>query len=295
MPRATVVIPTHDHVSTLPLAVASVQAQGVGDVEILILGDGVDDATRDAVGQLRADDPRIRFFDLPKGERHGELYRDDVLRREAQGRIICYQCDDDLWLPGHLEAVERALETADFVGAMHVDVDPGDRVHGYFFDLERPEFVDPWLAWTPNRLGDWASDGFGLAFAAHTLEAYLRLPTGWSTTPQGLPTDQFMWHKFKREPWCRTAFLHFPISLHFPAQDRLDWTPSARADELRRWTTVLERPDGTARLWDDLLADLGERLLQRALRDRATRDGGEGDDAHSAGQVEEPPLAPTAS
>jgi hypothetical protein len=157
---------------------------------------------------------------------------------------------------------------------MQVDVDPGGRLRGYLFDLERPEFVDPWLAWAPNKLGDWASDGFGLAFAAHTLEAYLRLPTGWSTTPDGLPTDQFMWHKFKREPWRRTAFLHFPISLHFPAQDRLDWTPSRRVDELRRWRAVIDRPDGVGRLCGEVFADLGERLLDQALGERAAADGG---------------------
>ena len=272
MRRASVLIPTHNHASTLPLSVASVQDQGVDDIEILIVGDGVGDDTRAAVGALQAADPRIRFFDRPKGPRLGEAHRDAILR-QAQGRIVCYQCDDDLWLPGHLEALERALTDADFAGAMQVDVDPGDRVRGYFFDLEHPAFTEPWLAWTPNQLGDWASDGFGLAFGAHTLEAYLRLPLGWSTTPPGLPTDQFMWHKFMREAGRRTAFLRTPIALHFPAKDRLDWTPAQRADELTRWRAMIEQPGAATRLRDDLLGDLGERLLQQALRERTEREG----------------------
>jgi hypothetical protein len=94
----------------------------------------VDDAVRATARQLQADDRRIRFFDLPKGPRHGELHRDMVLR-QARGRIVCYQSDDDLWLPGHLEAMAAALEDADFVGAMQVNVDTDDRVRGYFFDL----------------------------------------------------------------------------------------------------------------------------------------------------------------
>ena len=124
-----------------------------------------------------AEDSRIRFFDFPKGPRHGEIYRDEVLR-QARGRIVCYQCDDDLWLPGHLQDMEAALEGADFTGSMHADVGPEGRIRGYVFDPGRPEFRDPWLAWNPNRLGALASDGFGLAFGAHRLDAYLRLSEG---------------------------------------------------------------------------------------------------------------------
>jgi len=100
MCRASVLIPTHGHrAATLPLAVASVQAQGIEDIEILIVGDGVDDAVRSTVEGLQAADARIRFFDFPKGPRNGEIHRDGVLR-QARGRIVCYQADDDLWLPG---------------------------------------------------------------------------------------------------------------------------------------------------------------------------------------------------
>ena len=88
MCRASVLIPTHGRrAATLPLAVASVQAQGIDDIEILIIGDGVDDAVRSTVEGLRAADARIRFFDFPKGPRNGEIHRDGVLR-QARGRIV---------------------------------------------------------------------------------------------------------------------------------------------------------------------------------------------------------------
>lgn len=266
MNRASILIPAHEHSATLPLAVASVQTQGVDDIEILIVGDGVDDVLRATVRQLQAGDRRIRFFDLPKAPRNGELHRDKVLR-EANGRIVCYQCDDDLWLPGHLKAMETALEAADFVGAMQVDVNPAGGLRCYFFDLARPEFTEPWLAWRPNNLGAWASDGFGLAFAAHRLEAYLRLPEGWSTTPTGWPTDQFMWHKFARQPWCRMIFLREPVALHFPAQDRRGWTAERRAAELEHWTGIITSREGAERMYGALLADLGDRLLEQSLKD----------------------------
>src|SRR6266436_1440821 len=111
MPRASVLIPTHSHrAATLPLAVASVQAQGIGDIEILIVGDGVDDSVRSTVKRLQTTDSRIRFFDFPKGPRNGEIHRDGVLR-QARGRIVCYQADDDLWLPGHFAVSMSSAKT----------------------------------------------------------------------------------------------------------------------------------------------------------------------------------------
>ena len=243
---------------------ASVQAQGIEDIEILIIGDGVDDSVRSTVERLRAADARIRFFDFPKGPRNGEIHRDGVLR-QASGRIVCYQADDDLWLPGHFADMEAALENADFVGAMHVNVEREDRVRGYFFDIERPEFRELWVAWQAHPYGAWASNGFGLAFAGHRLEAYLRLPEGWTTTPTGLPTDQFMWMKFARQPWCRIRSLQWPVSLHFPAPDRRDWTEQQRAEELARWTEIIARPGGREHVYRAMLRTFGDILLEHGL------------------------------
>ena len=41
MALASVLIPTHDHWATLPLAVNSALGQTVEDVEVIIIGDGV--------------------------------------------------------------------------------------------------------------------------------------------------------------------------------------------------------------------------------------------------------------
>jgi len=267
MPRISVLIPTHEHSSTLGYAVRSVQAQGIEDLEILICGDGVSEELRAVVRELRRADPRIRFFDLPKAAHIGELNRDHVLR-QAQGQIVCEHNDDDLWLPGHVEVLEHALADADFVAAMQVNVGTDGKVQGYYFDLERPEFVEPWLNWKPNNFGSWASNGFGPMFVAYRLDAYLRLPEGWATTPDGLPADQVMWHKFLRQPWCRARFLRWPIALHFPSSERHGWTLEQRAEELRHWTQIIESPDYAVRIWRDLLPDLGDRLLFQSLQEQ---------------------------
>jgi hypothetical protein len=151
---------------------------------------------------------------------------------------------------------------------MQVNVDTDGKVRGYYFDLERPEFVEPWLNWKPNNFGSWASNGFGPIFVAHRLDAFLRLPEGWTTTPAGLPADQVMWIKFLREPWCRAKFLRWPIALHFPSSDRDCWTPEQRAEELRHWTEIIESQDYAVRIWRDLMPDLGDRLLSQSLKER---------------------------
>jgi glycosyltransferase involved in cell wall biosynthesis len=89
MPVATVVLPTHDHATTLPYALESVQRQTVEDLEIVVVGDGVGDDTREVVAARMREDARIRFLDRPKGERHGERHRHEALAG-ARGRIVCY-------------------------------------------------------------------------------------------------------------------------------------------------------------------------------------------------------------
>lgn len=260
MPRISVLIPTHEHAATLPYAVRSVQNQNVDDLEILICGDGVTDEVRAAVADMQRSDRRIRFFDLPKGPNIGECNRDEVLQ-QAQGEIVCIQNDDDLWLPRHVEILQRSLQDADFAGAMQVNVGTDDKVRGYYFDLERPEFVTPWLDMKPNHFGAWAANGFGPIFVGFRRDAYLRLPERWTTTPAGLTSDQTMWRKFLRQPWCRARFIRWPIALHFGSSDRQGWTAERRAEELRRWTQIVEAPDYAVRIWRDLLPDLGDRLL----------------------------------
>ena len=270
MPRISVLLPTHEHASTLPYAVRSVQRQGVDDLEILICGDGATEQVRAVVAELMRGDERIRFFDLPKAPARGELNRDYVMR-QAKGEFIFHQNDDDLWLPGHVETLERALEEADFVGAIQVNVDTDGKVRAHYFDLERTEFVTPWLDWQPNGFGPWACNGFGPIFVAHRLDAFLRLPEGWVTTAPGLPADQSMWHRFLRQSWCRAKFLRWPVALHFPAPDRQDWGLARRGEELRHWTEIIEAADYAARIWRDIMPDLGDRLLRQSLQEREQR------------------------
>ena len=62
-------IPTHDHGPTLRHSVTSALNQTLSDIEILVVGDGAPDVTREVMAELIGQDERVRFLDLPKGER----------------------------------------------------------------------------------------------------------------------------------------------------------------------------------------------------------------------------------
>jgi cellulose synthase/poly-beta-1,6-N-acetylglucosamine synthase-like glycosyltransferase len=74
---ASVVVPTTgDRATLLAHSVGSVLAQTVDDLEVLVVGDGASDATRDWAESV---DARVRFFGFDKDGRRGEVHRHRVL------------------------------------------------------------------------------------------------------------------------------------------------------------------------------------------------------------------------
>src|SRR5689334_22302726 len=137
MPRATVVIPTHDHGRLLELAASSALAQTCADFELFIVGDGATDETRETATALVDRDDRVRFLDHPKGPRLGEAYRHEVLAG-ARGEIVCYLADDDLWLPNHLEVMLDLLGRVDVASARAIKIDESGDAMTWRMDLADP-------------------------------------------------------------------------------------------------------------------------------------------------------------
>lgn len=241
MTVATVLIPTHEHVGTLPHAVASVQEQNLQDFELFIIGDGVNDAIRAVVAELSARDRRIRFFDFPKGPRKGEIHRHAALQH-AQGRFVAYLGDDDCWMPHHLEVLDELLTDVDFGHTLHVGVNPKRQLVVLPGDLENPAVRNEMLTRLVNH--------FDFTFAGHTVAAYRRLPHGWRTTPPDFPwTDLYMWRQFLAEPWCRAGSAMVPTGICTATHQRPQLNDQERADDLVGWRTVLSEPEFRERLW----------------------------------------------
>lgn len=251
---ATILISTFDHSQLLPYSIDSILNQSIENLEIFVIGDGVGDDTRDIVNRYRERDSRIRFFDNIKGQRHGEDYRHQALQ-QARGRIVCYLSDDDYYFRDHVKAMIAALDEADFAHSCAVRVLPDQTVECWTVDLTLGAHRRELLGGR-NRIP--------LSAGGHTLEAYKRLPIGWSPTPPGVPTDLYMWQKFLRFPHTRFRALATPTVLVFPSPLRRGWTMEQRASEMSQWAEALRT--GTA------ASNLMHQVLALRTRESAERD-----------------------
>jgi len=248
---ASVLIPTHDHGPTLLHSVPSALAQTVADLEVLVVGDGVPDVTRELMAELVAGDERVRFFDNPKGERLGEAHRHAALQ-EARGEIVCYLSDDDLWLPGHVAHMRGLLSGATVASALSFLVDTDGHVHVSRTDLGR-EYYRELVLGGENRTH--------LSVLGHTLDAYRRLPQGWTPTPEGIATDLYFLQRLLAQPGSVARSGSRPTVWHFPSGMRRGWSVERRVAELDEWAARLGDPEE--------LFELACRLLEATLPDRA--------------------------
>jgi GalNAc5-diNAcBac-PP-undecaprenol beta-1,3-glucosyltransferase len=251
MTDASILVPTHRHVALLPWALASALDQEGASVEVLVVGDGVEDTTRGVVAH-HAHDPRVRFFDFPKGPRNGEAYRHEVLQ-EARGRIVCYLSDDDLLLRDHAAEMGRLLENADFAHPPSARLTPAGELQFFPWNYGRPEFREAGR----RRVGS-----VGLTGVAHTLEAYRRLPFGWRTTPPGMPTDHHMWRQWLDLRGLRAVTGERLTYLNFPDPFWKELPEGERAEALADWFRRSREP-GFGQEVDAMLA----RAVRTAAED----------------------------
>jgi hypothetical protein len=261
---ATVLVPTHDHADALSRSVRSALAQTVEELEVFVVGDAAPDRTRELLAELAAEDSRVRFFENPKGERHGELHRHAALQ-EARGEIVCYLADDDLWLPGHVAEMRRLLANADFAHSLAFWIDGDGRVRPLRVDLSRPYFRDLHLG-GENRVP--------LSYAAHTFELYRRLPKGWHPAPRSTFTDLYFWQQLLSVSGCRAISGTRATAICLPTPDRKGWSAEQRLAELDAWAARLAEPGLEESLREQVLEALVqqgeelEALLARAVVDR---------------------------
>ena len=241
---ATIIVPTTgDRGPLLPYSIGSVLRQSIENIEIFVIGDGVNDETRRVIADLVSEDSRIRFFDHPKHESRGEPHRHEALK-SARGRIVCYLCDRDLMLPNHVSLMLDALREADFAHSLRVvkTRDGGYRARE-LLDLTNPKYRE---SGNPN---------VPLSMVAHTLAFYRHLPFGWRTTPPGTATDKYMWQQFLDMDECRVAFVPVPTIIYLPRGSHPGLSTAERLVDIRPLYDTYIRPGGGDRYLVDLLSN----------------------------------------
>jgi hypothetical protein len=266
-------VPTHEHPSTLDLAVRSALEQTVAQIEVIVIGDGVGEDTRDVVAALRREDSRVRFLDLPKGPNHGEVHRGTAVD-QTSAEIVCYLCDDDLLLPEHVESMAALLEEADLAHSRNGLLDDDGGWNPILADLGS-EHCREWVL-RPNR------NVVSLTGTAHTVAAYRRLPHGWRTTPPGRWPDHYMWQQFLAEPWVRAATATRVTAVQLPShrEGRGARPPERRRAELEALRDSLATAEGRARfeeaaLRETLARAADEYLMREGLTEHAATIEGE--------------------
>ena len=136
---ATILIPTFRHAALLPYALRSALDQEGASVEVFVVGDGVEDDTRAALEPFR-DDERVRFFDFPKGERHGELHRHEALREATRAhRLLPVRRRPAPARPRRGDG--SSARDADFAHSVSARLAVDGTLEYFPWNFSRPEFV----------------------------------------------------------------------------------------------------------------------------------------------------------
>ncbi|HLK22868.1 MAG TPA: glycosyltransferase [Bryobacteraceae bacterium] len=107
-PLVSVIIPTFQRPQLVLRAVRSVLAQTMRELELIVVVDGGDPATLEALGSIA--DSRLRVKPLPK--KIGSAGARNAGVAEAQSRWIAFLDDDDEWFPRKVEMQLEAAEQA---------------------------------------------------------------------------------------------------------------------------------------------------------------------------------------
>ncbi|WP_127088788.1 glycosyltransferase [Aquabacter cavernae] len=133
-PRLSVVIPSRDCLPYLPEAIASIRAQEVGAVEIVVVDDGSSDGTWDWLSEAAVSD---RLLFPVKGAAQGVAAARNLGVRRASADIIAFLDADDQYLPGALSDRLGLMERDPAITLTFADimsVDPQGGLVGYQFD-----------------------------------------------------------------------------------------------------------------------------------------------------------------
>jgi teichuronic acid biosynthesis glycosyltransferase TuaG len=101
MPLVSIITPSWNVERLIGETILSVQAQTLGDWELLIADDCSTDNTTAVIESYAAKDARVKLIRQPRNG--GPALARQAAIEQAQGRFIAFLDSDDLWLPAKLE------------------------------------------------------------------------------------------------------------------------------------------------------------------------------------------------
>ena len=111
----SIITPTFNRETFLPIAIESVLAQTMGDFELIIVDDGSTDNSKAVIEAYIAKDSRIKYFYQVN---QGQSVARNLALKEAKGDYICFLDSDNYWPADRLEkslAAFQAYPEADIV------------------------------------------------------------------------------------------------------------------------------------------------------------------------------------
>ena len=249
----TVGIPTHNRRETVLMALASSLEQTRPPTRVLVVADGCTDGTQEAVRALG--DDRVEVLDRPKGFGAGYEHRNEVLEL-ADGGIVAWLADDDLWLPDHLERAGELFDAdaAEIVNSMSCLVREDGTLEPFGVHWRAPTYRDRFLG-VENRTPSSA--------VSHRARAALAAG-GWPTDLERAG-DWDLWRRMVGAG-AHSEMVMAPTVLFFSAWEREQSWPRPRRPE-RRLPGPHARPGGArAAAGGDGVRLLRRRRTRRALR-----------------------------
>ncbi|MEA2291748.1 MAG: hypothetical protein QOF17_768, partial [Solirubrobacteraceae bacterium] len=240
----SVIVPTHERPETCALAVDSALRQSRPPLEVVVCCDG---CSPEAVRALRALAGPVRVLDLPKAPGYGYANR-NVALEAAEGDVIAWLADDDLYLPDHLERVGEVHDTGDvdLVQATCCHVRADGSVEAMSDDWNHPFVRERLLA------GDRVA--CTMSAITHRRESALRVG-GWDAT-MNAGADIDLWRRMA--PVVRSATIAAPTVLHLRNAGR-DQPPAERVVQNRELLARIGDPAELARL----RAEMGRAVYRR--------------------------------
>jgi GT2 family glycosyltransferase len=142
-PIIDVVIPVFNGAETVKSAIASIQAQTLRDIRIIVVNDGSTDGTQAIVERLAAEDGRVVLLNRPNG---GIVDALNAGLAACTADLIARHDADDLAVPDRFEKQREWLRShpeCSAVSGAVIHIDEAGRELGPKVELSSPDIADP--------------------------------------------------------------------------------------------------------------------------------------------------------